>query len=314
LSRGKFKVEEPTLHALFFSLPPNRRELRFSIENPNPVAVRRRQPASSAHKILCLSITIMPNSQYTLQTRLGSYASFLVVALLVAYLITTILGLADLSDKDDPIQDPYFTTMEILIILMMVPILVALDAYRTLLGSTACSWLGNLAFIFLVISTAITSSVHAAVLMANRSKALQQANPEFYDYLFSFQWPSVVYALDILAWDWFFALSLLFFGFAVQVGLQLRRLERALQVLFLGGGALSLLGLIAVPMDNIQVRMIGIFGYAVVTIPLFSVLGVYIRKADSTSPLGPEEPSEIKDKEDNQDHSHSSHDPTLEVP
>jgi len=239
----------------------------------------------------------MPNSPYTPHKRPGRYACFLVVILLSAYLITTIIGLANQSDKDEPIQDPYFTTMEILIILMVVPILVALDAYRVVLGSP--SWLCNLALISLVISTTITSSVHAAVMMANRSEALQQANPELYDYIFSFNYPSVVYALDILAWDWFFALSMLLFGFACKAARpQLKRLERALQVLFVGSGTLSLLGLIAVPIDDIQVRMIGIFGYAVVTIPLFSVLGVYLGKVDS-SPVGSEEPSEVEDKEGN---------------
>lgn len=216
----------------------------------------------------------------------GSRACFVVVLLLVAYLVTTIAGLSDLPSKDDPIQDPYFTTMEILILLMMIPMLVAMDAYRERIRSTEHhtttqgGWLGSLALIFLILSTAITSSVHAAVLMANRSDALKQENQVLYDYIFSFNWPSVVYALDILAWDWFFALSMITAGFACNVASPPRRFERMMQALFITSGGLSLLGLIAVPLDNIQVRIIGIFGYAVITIPLFFVLGIYIAKVD----------------------------------
>jgi hypothetical protein len=263
-----------------------------------------------------ISLFMMQNAQQNnLQAIFGSRACFVVVVLLVAYLVTTIAGLSDRPSKDEPIQDPYFTTMEILILLMMIPMLVAMDAYRELIRSTehkTQGWLGSLALIFLILSTAITSSVHAAVLMANRSDALKQENQVLYDYIFSFNWPSVVYALDILAWDWFFALSMITAGFACNVGSPPRRFERMIQALFITSGGLSLLGLIAVPMDNIQIRIIGIVGYAVITIPLFFVLGIYIAKVGDFSVTTAEVQS--NEKEMGKENDRLSHGIPLEAP
>ncbi|HSK31337.1 MAG TPA: hypothetical protein VLA17_15360, partial [Candidatus Limnocylindria bacterium] len=54
----------------------------------------------------------------------------------------------------------------------------------------------------------VTCSVHFLVLTLTRQSELvgQSWAPLF----FAFKWPSVAYALDILAWDFFFALSMLF--------------------------------------------------------------------------------------------------------
>lgn len=65
------------------------------------------------------------------------------------------------------------------------------------------------ALVMLPLATGITLSVHAVVITANRSFDDQAEGLEGYGYLFSFEWPSVVYALDILTWDWFFGLSML---------------------------------------------------------------------------------------------------------
>jgi hypothetical protein len=93
--------------------------------------------------------------------------------------------------------------------------------------------------------------------------------------LFSFKWPSVAYTLDILAWDWFFALSMLF-GAAVFKG---GRLELTVRMLMIVSGVLSLVGLIGVPLADMQVRNIGIIGYAVVTLFVFPLLGIVFERA-----------------------------------
>lgn len=75
---------------------------------------------------------------------------------------------------------------------------------------------------------------------------------------FPFQWPSIAYALDILAWDVFFPLAALFAATAVQ-GPGLARVARGL---LFASAALAFLGLAGAPMANMQVRNIGIIGYA----------------------------------------------------
>jgi hypothetical protein len=70
--------------------------------------------------------------------------------------------------------------------------------------------------------------------------------------------PSVVYALDILAWDLFFGLSMLFASRVFLKG----RLERILAILMIMSGVLSLAGLAGVYLSDMGIRNIGIVGYA----------------------------------------------------
>jgi hypothetical protein len=74
----------------------------------------------------------------------------------------------------------------------------------------------------------------------------------------SFTWPSVPYALDILAWDVFFALAVLFAA-PVFSG---NRLAASIRALMIASGVLSLAGLSGVVVGDMQLRMIGVVGYA----------------------------------------------------
>ena len=78
-----------------------------------------------------------------------------------------------------------------------------------------------------------------------------------------------MYALDILAWDLFFGLSMLF---AAPV-FKKDRFEKNLKILLITSGILSLFGLIGVPLQNMQIRNIGIIGYAVVAPVAFLLIG-----------------------------------------
>ena len=99
----------------------------------------------------------------------------------------------------------------------------------------------------------------------------------------------MVYALDILAWDWFYGLSLLFAALVFKGG----RLQTALRIALAVSGALSLAGLMFLPFGDIQLRTIGIFGYAglgpVVCLLVALVLGrAESRSQEASRSLGPE--------------------------
>ncbi|MBP2132206.1 hypothetical protein J2128_000127 [Methanomicrobium sp. W14] len=53
----------------------------------------------------------------------GSAAAFFVCLLLTAYLFTLILGFLSLKSPGDPIGDPYFTVLELLIV-VIAPLMV----------------------------------------------------------------------------------------------------------------------------------------------------------------------------------------------
>ena len=91
--------------------------------------------------------------------------------------------------------------------------------------------------------------------------------------LISWNWPSVVYALDILAWDWFFALSMLF---ASVVFKGKSGLETSIRLLMIISGVLSLAGLIGVPFRNMQIRNLGIIGYAMISPVAFLAIGILL--------------------------------------
>jgi hypothetical protein len=74
----------------------------------------------------------------------------------------------------------------------------------------------------------------------------------------SFQWPSVAYALDIVPWDIFFGLAMLFVASVFRGG----RLAGSIRILTFASGALALGGLSGVIAGDMRLRMIGVVGYA----------------------------------------------------
>lgn len=198
---------------------------------------------------------------------IGRAAALSACFLEVVYAVTTILGLLSLTSPQDPISDPFFSMMELLTILiapLMVVSMVAVHAY----ASPALKGYSLTALCFMLVMAGITTCVHFVILTV--SHQFEATGLTWVPLFFSFKWPSVVYALDILAWDWFFALSMLFAAPVFQGG----RLERTLRNLMLVSGVLSLAGLIGVPLANMQVRNIGIIGYAVVAPVVFLLLGM----------------------------------------
>ncbi|MBU1701367.1 MAG: hypothetical protein KJ970_00410 [Candidatus Eisenbacteria bacterium] len=186
--------------------------------------------------------------------RLGIYSAVATAVLLVAYASTLVLGLAMLESPDQPIRDPMFSILEILIIAMM-PAMVALMVAVHAWAPRPSKSLSLISVVFMGLLAGLTCSLHFVILTLSRQPifAAQPWLPLF----MSFNWPSVVYALDILGWDVFFAFSMLFAA-PVFNG---TRLATWVRVTMFASGALALAGLIGVVLGNMQVRNIGIVGY-----------------------------------------------------
>jgi len=91
----------------------------------------------------------------------------------------------------------------------------------------------------------------------------------------SFKWPSVAYALDILGWDVFFALSMLFAA-PVFWG---SRLAVWIRVLMIVSGVIAFAGLSGVVVGEMQLRNIGIVGYVGVFLVVAALLAVLFYRA-----------------------------------
>ena len=197
--------------------------------------------------------------------RLGFFSAVATAILLVAYAITLVIGLASLKSPDDPIGNPWFTLLEVEIIVMMpaiVALFVAVHAWTPARAKT----LSLSSVVFMGVLAGITCSLHFVVLTLSRQAEF--GDQPWLPLFMSFEWPSVVYALDILAWDIFFAVAILFAA-PVFSG---SRLAAWIRGLMIASGVLSLAGLSGVVLGSMQWRNIGIVGY----VPVFLVVVVLL--------------------------------------
>jgi hypothetical protein len=177
------------------------------------------------------------------------------VSLSVIYAAVLIAGLLSLQSPHQPIGDPFFAILEVLIILTM-PLMVALMVAIHSWAAAEAKVFSLMAIIFISLLAGLTSSVHFVLLTVGRLSAF--AGLSWMPLFLSFTWPSVPYALDILAWDVFFALAALFAAPAVRGN----RLAAWIRALMIASGVLSLAGLSGVVFGDMQLRMIGVVGYA----------------------------------------------------
>jgi len=202
-----------------------------------------------------------------LHRAIGRATAWAIFFLGAVYVVTLALGILSLKSPQDPIGDPFFSILELLILLMaslMIVCMVAVHAY----ASPEVKVYSFTALIFMILLAGITSSIHFVILTVGSQ--IESSGLTWSPLFFSYKWPSVAYTLDILAWDFFFALSMLFAAPVFKVG----RLETTVRILMIVSGVLSLAGLIGVPLADMQVRMIGVLGYALVAPVAFLLLGL----------------------------------------
>jgi len=213
--------------------------------------------------------------------RLGLFAAVATVFLIVAYAVTLVLGLLSLTSPDQPIGDPMFTILEVLIIVMMpamITLMVAVHAWAPIRVKT----LSLAAVVFMGLLGGVTCSVHFVILTISHQAAF--AGQSWLPMFLEFKWPSVVYALDILGWDVFFPLSMLFAA-PVFSG---SRLVTWIRWLMIASATLSLAGLSGIAFGDMQLRNIGITGYVGVFLVVAVLLAVlfYREVPQATSQVG----------------------------
>ena len=210
--------------------------------------------------------------------RIGAAAAGAVALLCLCYAVVLALGLLTLPSPAHQIQEPWFTLMELLILLIapaMVVFMLTLHAWVS--EQHRAFALGAVAFMSMC--AALTCAVHFAVLMLSRQPTL--SSQAWTRDVLSFRWPSVAYALDILAWDLFFPIAAICAALSVQ-GPGLRNVVRLLMYC---SAVLALVGLAGAPLANMQVRNIGIIGYAVL-FPIAAALMVLVFRRGESAGAG----------------------------
>jgi hypothetical protein len=205
--------------------------------------------------------------------RFGIFSGAATVILLVAYAATLTVGLASLESPQEPIGEPLITMLEILIISMMpamVALMVAVHAWAPMHAKT----FSLTSLIFMGLLAGVTCSLHFMILTLSHQPEF--SGQPWQPLVFSFNWPSIAYALDIVGWDVFFALSMLFAA-PVFSG---SRLATWIRWLMIASGGLSLAGLSGVVVSDMQVRNIGIVGYVGVFLVVAVLLTVFFYRAN----------------------------------
>ena len=206
--------------------------------------------------------------------RLGMAAATGTTILSAAYAATLVVGLLSLKSQQQPIGDPLFAILEILIVLM-APFLVALMVAVHAWAPAEAKMFSLIAVVFMSLLAGLTTGVHFVILALGRQDAF--AKSAWGPLVLSFHWPSVAYALDILAWDGFFALSVLFAA-PVFSG---SRIARSIRLMLVASGVLALGGLSGVFAGDMRLRNIGILGYAVVFPVAALLMAILFRRASA---------------------------------
>ena len=185
--------------------------------------------------------------------RLGFWSASALCVIGVAYVVTLIIGFVS-AGFARPIVDPVLAVMEILT-LLSAPILVVLMAAVHAYAPPEYKIHGVVAVAFMVLLAGLTSSVHFVELTAVRQSSTARLI-----------WPSTAYALELLGWDLFLGLSLLFAAPAFKGG----KLEDAVRTGFYVGGTLCA-GILGPASGDMRLQFIAIVGYAGV-LPTVSLL------------------------------------------
>ena len=179
--------------------------------------------------------------------RLGSWSAIAVFLIGLAYLVTLAKGFA-VHGRAEPIVDPILAIMEALT-LLSAPLLVVLMAAIHDYASVQRKIYGMIALAFTILCAGATSSVHFVELTARRQ--LGSAG---------IVWPSSEYAVELLAWNLFLGLALLFAAPVFDGGGAARRVRGGLFI----SGVLCVAGIIGPIVGNMRLQLVGVLGYAAV--------------------------------------------------
>ena len=175
---------------------------------------------------------------------LGRWSSFVVFLVGVAYFIALLVGFAT-RGLSAPIIDPLLGVMEALT-LLVAPVLVVMMAAIHGRASSSLKTVGSAAFAFMTLATGLTTAVHFVALTATRQTGTALL-----------VWPSSAYAIELLAWDGFLGLALVFAAFTFQPVGRERHVRRGLFVC----GLFCVLGIIGPAAGNMRLQLVGVFAY-----------------------------------------------------
>ena len=176
--------------------------------------------------------------------RVGFVASVGLAFVGLVYLVVVAIGIAQ-AGLDEPIVDPTLAVMEALTLLSAPFVVVWLAAIQQAAPPERRVY-GVVALAFGAIMAGLTSGVHFVALSAGRQTGFS-----------ALEWPSTLYAVELLAWDVFLGLALLFAAAVFSGPGRSAAARWALAIT----GVLCLAGAAGPLVGDMAVQRIGIVGY-----------------------------------------------------
>jgi hypothetical protein len=176
--------------------------------------------------------------------------------------------------------DPFLAIAEVLDIvgaLLQVILIACIHEYAPRHAKS----LTRIAFGWMLLMAGLTVSVHFVMLTVGRQ--IDVGTFPGYARVFGWEWPSLLYAVELAAWHLFFGLSLLFAAAAFP-GHGREALARAGLRLT---GLLCIAGLVGPAVGNLNWRMIGVFGYGVVFPLACLAIALIFKQATASNEVAP---------------------------
>ena len=186
--------------------------------------------------------------------RLGWWAAIALVAIGVAYTMALAAAFAR-HGLSEPIVDPILAIMEILTLLWIVPFIVLMAAIHEH-ATPERRIFAVVALAFAIMLAGTTAAVHFAGLTSGRQLGGG-----------GIAWPSSAYAIELLAWNLFLGVALVFAApvFAGTAGA--RAVRRALVFC----GTLCIAGIAGPVAGDMRLQLVGVVGYVLV-LPVVCVM------------------------------------------
>jgi hypothetical protein len=202
--------------------------------------------------------------------RIGYWTALSVGGLGAAYAIVLVIGMA-MTGLSAPIIDPCLAVLEGLTFLS-APLLVLAMAALHRWAAVECRIYSLAALVFMALMAGTTMGVHFVELTVLRQTGMA-----------GLAWPSIPYALELLAWDVFLGLSLLL---AASVFTK-KGLEASVRAGMIATGLLCIAGSAGPLLGNMQLQFLAVAGYAAGLPIVFLLLAALFRRQAVQSPIAP---------------------------
>lgn len=200
--------------------------------------------------------------------RLGYWVSLIGIVLAVAYLVAVA---AMFITGAIPPAEPYISIVSV-VSLASAPLLVFLWAILHNISSPEKKIFTQTSLALIVIFATLTS-INRYVALTVVRQSVERGITDGLNWFMPYGWPSIMAAMEVLAWGFFFGLALLFLAPVFRTG----RLELIIFWTLVLSGIFSLIAVLGQIMNSVVLNLLGIIAWGPGLIVLFLLLASWFK-------------------------------------